>query len=397
MPNLHSIFKRSRTALLLQEPFFGALSLKLTPVIDTSIDTACTNGTHLKYNPNWFHQLPFEEQTGLIAHEVLHCSNGHIWRRDGRDPKRWNQACDYVVNQMLLDAGFKLPKGALLDPAYKGMNAEAVYGSMPQPEPDDSPNGSPGDSSSSGAPEPQPYGEIEDPSTGDSPSNEPGDSPTEDDNSEESWKQATLQAAMQANALGKLPAGTERTIAAIKEPPCRNLTAALKEFVEHAAHNDYSWTRPNRRYLHIPLYLPSLFSENLPPIVCGVDTSGSITPDLLNSYVGALQTILDESRPSSLHVIAADAEVQAQETYEPGDTVTHDPSAYAGGGGTDFRPVFNVIADLEPGPCCCVYLTDLEGTFPESEPDTPTLWVVYDPYTQRKKAPYGQTIYLSCR
>ena len=48
----------------------------------------------------------------------------------GRDAALWNKACDLVVNQLLLDAGFSLPQGATHDPTYTGLSAEALYSEL---------------------------------------------------------------------------------------------------------------------------------------------------------------------------------------------------------------------------------------------------------------------------
>ena len=46
--------------------------------------------------------------------------------------RRWNIACDYAINPLLVEAGFELPEGALLDPAYAGLSAEDIYARLPR-------------------------------------------------------------------------------------------------------------------------------------------------------------------------------------------------------------------------------------------------------------------------
>jgi len=70
----------------------------------------------------------------------------------------------------------------------------------------------------------------------------------------------------------------------------------------------------------------------------------------------------------------------------PGDTISLDAP---GGGGTDFRPVFDHCAELFQQPRCLVYLTDLEGRFPDEAPAYPVLWVVYGGQTE---APFGEVV-----
>ena len=64
----------------------------------------------------------------VIAHELLHAGLRHDVRHEWRDPYFWNVACDYVINQWLIemDVG-EAPAGILLDEQLKGLSAEAVY------------------------------------------------------------------------------------------------------------------------------------------------------------------------------------------------------------------------------------------------------------------------------
>ena len=73
--------------------------------------------------------LTEEECRFVMAHELLHVSLRHHARRQGRDFYLWNVACDFVINQWLVEMGIgTIPQiGLLLDPELKGLNAEAVY------------------------------------------------------------------------------------------------------------------------------------------------------------------------------------------------------------------------------------------------------------------------------
>ncbi|HVY62688.1 MAG TPA: peptidase [Planctomycetota bacterium] len=65
----------------------------------------------------------------VMAHELLHVGLRHETRCQGRDFFLWNVACDYVINGWLVEMGVgELPRcGGLLDPALRGLSAEAVY------------------------------------------------------------------------------------------------------------------------------------------------------------------------------------------------------------------------------------------------------------------------------
>jgi hypothetical protein len=71
---------------------------------------------------------------GTLEHEVMHPALQHHTRRNGRDPSRWNMACDYAINPILVDAGLTLPEGVLLEDRFRGMSAERIYNQLEEEE-----------------------------------------------------------------------------------------------------------------------------------------------------------------------------------------------------------------------------------------------------------------------
>ena len=122
---------RARTALVLDQPFVGVLALRLRLVEDERIPTAAVDGKHIIYNPTFIAKLSPGETRTLLAHEVFHCVYDHIGRRGARNPRKYNQAGDYVINATLKDAGFDEIKGWLFNPAYAGMSSDEVYNLLP--------------------------------------------------------------------------------------------------------------------------------------------------------------------------------------------------------------------------------------------------------------------------
>ena len=123
-------FVKTRSRLILSNPFFGTLCLRLKPV-EWEEQTGATDGVHLFYNPKWFEKLTDMEKVGFLAHEVLHVVFLHITRRNERDATKWNVACDYAINNYLIAEGFILPRGGLVDEQYNDMTAEAIYAQLP--------------------------------------------------------------------------------------------------------------------------------------------------------------------------------------------------------------------------------------------------------------------------
>jgi hypothetical protein len=125
-------FAKARAALLVAAPFWGVLSLRLAPIEDPLIETMRTDGVSIRFNPSFVAALSRGLLRSSIAHETMHCAALHHTRRGNRDSRRWNIACDYAINPLLVDAGFEMPEGILLDPAYAGLSAEDIYARLPQ-------------------------------------------------------------------------------------------------------------------------------------------------------------------------------------------------------------------------------------------------------------------------
>lgn len=349
---------KARANLVMAHPFFGALALRLKMIEDPSIKTAACNGTSIRYNPKFVDKLSLSKVQGLIAHEVMHPAFLHHTRRGSRDKKKWNMACDYAINTILHNAGFDLPNGGYLNPAYDGMTAEHIYTLLP-----DDPDNLDDDNDPGG-----------DGGVDDSPNSQNGGGSKSQQNHEEAeWKVAVAQAAHMAKQIGRLPGGIERMIEELFEPvlPWRNI---LRRFLTEKRNDDFSWKRGNRRFIAQGLYLPSRLSDDaMGEIVIVIDTSGSISQKELTEFGSEIKGIVDEVRPSKVRVIYCDSCIAHIDEFGPDDDLQFEAR---GGGGTDFRPPFEWLEKNQIVPRALVYLTDGYGPFPEQEPDFPTLFVI---------------------
>ena len=121
----------ARTKLILEHGFFGLLALRLQFVERVDIPTLAVDGKHIFYNPDFVLSLSDKITQSAVAHEVMHCVLAHISRRGSRDPKKWNVAGDYALNQILVDSGFTLGDNWLIDNKFKGMSADEIYNLLP--------------------------------------------------------------------------------------------------------------------------------------------------------------------------------------------------------------------------------------------------------------------------
>lgn len=359
---------QAKVNLIMDQPFFGSLVLRLPLVEDPTAKTMWTNSRVIGYNPNAVEKWTVQEIQGVLCHEVLHVTNGHCWRRGRRDPEKWNIAADYAINPIIIESKMRLPESALDDPIFYGKSAEEIYAALPDPPPN---SGGSADNQSGSA---GGCGEVRD---------DPGEDSVQ---AQGDWDLAVRQAATQAKARGKLPESLERAVEEFLRPKI-DWKAILRRFVQQSARNDYSWALPNRRYIAQGLYLPALRSEQMPPIVVVVDTSGSIGEKQLSSFSSEIASIMSEARPEPTHVLYSDAKVHRCDEFGPYDPIELKP---IGGGGTDFRPAFEWVDEHGVEPACMIYLTDLCGSFPEHPAEYPVLWVS----TTKDQAPFGETVFL---
>lgn len=370
---------QARAGLILDHPFFGSLALRLKLVEDESVPTVYTDGNVLGYNPAFVKALSNTELQAVICHEVLHCSNGHPWREGRREHMKWNIAADFAINPIIEEDGMKLPKDCLLDPKLAGMSAEQIYNKLPDPLVIKMSGKGCGVGETRA---PQGSGSADE---GDDPQDGEGEGGSATGNSEGDWKVATVQAAQAAKMRGKLPASIERLIEEIVNPKV-DWKAALQNIVQQIlAKDDYWWRRPNNRYMASGMYLPSLYSEKIPPIIVAVDTSGSIGAKELAEFGAEITAIAAQTKPELIYVIYCDAAINRTEEYAPGEPIEMKP---VGGGGTDHNPVFKHIDKEGWEPAVLICLTDGYTSYPNEAPEYPVVWAM----TTDQVAPFGTTI-----
>ncbi|WP_051672976.1 DUF2201 family putative metallopeptidase [Caballeronia glathei] len=415
---VHPRIARQRTELVLSQPFFGALALRLRVVEDRTAKTFWVDGETLGYNPQYLDTLSDLELRGVIAHEVLHVANGHCWRQGPRDPDRWNDGCDYAINPIVLSSGMILPKGTLVDARYTGKSAEEIYGLLTQeakkkqpaaqqPQPQSQPRPQPGQpgqqSGSQGQPQSSSSGQR-----GQSPGQQPGDQPAPKSGSfgevrpykgpdqpvkEAEWKVAVTQAAKAAAMRGKLP-GDLQAMAGEAVRPVVDWRAVLYRFAQQSSPSDYSFAAPNRRYLHLGFYLPSLHTPAIGDAVFVRDSSGSVLDETQAQFDAEILSVFHSLKPARLIVMDCDTRVTQVQIFERGDSPEIQP--VRGGGGTAFVDPFNRVVADGLNPAFLVYLTDMDGRFPSVAPSFPVLWASTTPLTRARKAPFGETVEVIC-
>lgn len=128
--------KQARAWFISEFPLLASLAASFTLIEDGALCDAmkvevaaiCDETQEIYFNP----RVSFTEQEArfVMAHELLHTGLRHTARRQGRGAWFWNVACDYVINDWLIEMQVGHPPdrvGYLYDPELRGLSAEEVY------------------------------------------------------------------------------------------------------------------------------------------------------------------------------------------------------------------------------------------------------------------------------
>lgn len=159
-----------------------------------------------------------------------------------------------------------------------------------------------------------------------------------------------------------------------------------------------SWSRPARSYLarqgrsgpgrRLPFEPGVLPATKVPRLALVVDVSGSIDDALLQRFSREIESITRRLE-AGLTLVIGDDRVQRVERCEPGrcDLST---LVFQGGGGTDFTPLLEEAGRHDPD--ITVVLTDLEGPA-RHRPRAPVLWAVPEAHAAAVP-PFGRLLVL---
>lgn len=335
--------------------FYSTILFNLKTIWTDDIPTAATDGIKLLINPDWFCALTQPKQIGLLIHEVSHVALDTNGRSIGYDPKIFNIAADYVINLQITDEGYEIPDGGLLDVRFRGMSTEEVYHLICEEVFID-----------------YDYDVIE-------------------GNAEETQQQIQeiLIKAITASKLAKETVGTisgeaERLLEELLNPklPWETL---LQNYVDTFINEDYSWRKPNRRYLDI--LLPSLYSEGIDSIVFCNDASGSVSDEDFNKGLAEFRSVREKLNPRETTIIAFDTKIKNVCVLQRDEEIPN--ISYTGYGGTDPTVCFEYLKDKQPS--IVIIFSDGEFEPIEEIPDYPVLWILSSDYSD--SITFGDIIY----
>ena len=405
----------SRNTLLVNLRFLDAAlsQFELVPVEESSL---LTDGQDLYYNPR--HVLrTFKLQKETVVrdylHVVLHCVFRHMFMDPTLDRPLWDLACDVAVEATIADLGLRAAdcsrgqkQSADLDKlrdACPMLTAEKVYnylkaGGIDPLTATDIRSRFYADNHEiwymTDEEKYAAYG-IGQPSAGSGEGEGGGDRIA----LAATWEQIAQRMQVDMETFGRqrgdVPGGMLQNLREVNREKY-DYTAFLKKFAvmgEAMKINDDEfdyvfYTYGLQLYEKMPLIEPLEYKEvkRIKEFVIAIDTSGSVAGEQVQAFLTKTYNILKSTESFfskiNLHIIQCDATIQEHVKITNQEEFDHylNNMQFKGFGGTDFRPVFQMVNQLVADKEFThlkglIYFTDGYGTFPERKPDYETAFV----------------------
>ena len=418
----------ARSTLLVHLRFLDLALSRFTPV--SYPGTLATDGQKLFYDVYYLLNAYRQEQNRPVRdylHMVLHCVFHHLFTGPGIDRRCWDLACDIAVEAAIRD--LDLPCAACrrdrtqeetlaaLAEQVHPLTAEKLYrhlldqnlrpdqiAQLRQPFLADDHRAwylpvKGGSSAGGEGQEPPPEGGIparDKQGRGGSSARRKQDPPSgteERKELEKAWKEISRRIQVDLETASRRHGLDAGSLVQSLRPVTREhydyadflrRYMSLGEVVQ--VNNDefdyIFYTYGLSLYGNMPLVEPLEYKEvrRIREFVVAIDTSGSVSGDLVQRFVTKTYNILRQQEnfftKINLHIIQCDAQIQedahitCQRDFE--DYLAH--MELHGFGGTDFRPVFQYMDQLIRDGAFTnlrgmIYFTDGAGIFPERKPD----------------------------
>jgi predicted metal-dependent peptidase len=360
------LLSRVSKKLLFSEPFYGLFLVGLNKTFSKDIPTAGVSkqglNAQLTVNPEFFNNLPDKHRIGLLKHELLHISFGHLLSRDRyQDKELFNIAADLEINQYINIE--YLPEGGITMDSFPELTLKSragtnyyyeelgkVKGTGKCPSLDsllDNMSGSPYEHTT--------WDDFED---------------LPDAEKKLIQKQIEHQVRETADAVekksGNVPGELSDLIRRLRhvEPAKFDWRGYLRRF---AGNSSVVYTKKLRRkYNKRYAANPGLKIKFKNHICVGIDTSGSVNNEELKEFVNELHHM--HKTGHKITVVQCDTRINSIEDFSPSKDFE-----VKGRGGTSFQPVvdhYNKYGRYT----ALIYLTDGEACSPDDCPKN-TLWV----------------------
>lgn len=399
---------RARYTACKSAPWFRGTLLSLIPIPMTEEEVivfesiggatlAVNANCVMLYNEQWVKAQTIDVLAGTLVHEALHIIFNSSERRGSRDKILWNCATDFAINQVVKEMGLNLPQGALFPQEHNlkpNLSSEDYYDILYKKIKKDQQGPGQGSDDKKGPCK----GQCGTCATGDSDGQKDahkadGRTPAGVNRVREAQAEAIQQAKQERNQ-GNIPAQLDRWAGEILTPPKipwqqKLARWARQQITAKRGLRDFTYTKISRRQWGLPKDFPRLPSmvDHEVKVAIAVDTSGSMGDAELSAGLSEAKAILEQAG-LKCRVVVCDAEVHVDCEVK---SVIELRKKLKGGGGTDFRPVFDALSKGKK-PDVLVFFTDGYGPAPEKTPPFGVIWLIIG--GGKAPASWGETVHI---
>lgn len=364
---LEKKISQAKAKLLVDYPLFGTIASRLELIKNDDIEAFKSDGTTLEYSSDFFQNLTTCEMQFVFANGAMHASLAHENRKNGRSGWLWQLSTDYAINDMLVQNGMSRPYQTHYSKRFEGLYAEEIYAELKDDILRD---------------------ELEyegDDSSDTQPENKNQKNDKKIDLNEQLFQEFAKATIDSKTATDEMPLGMQRFFT-IKDDAKIDWRKELRVAIDKFHKDDYTLMPPNKKFLHLGIYLPSSSSQKV-KFAVAIDSSGSVDESLLSDFLSELNFLMNTISSYEITLFVCDDRIRSKQIFYSGDILE---VKILGGGGTDFRPVFESIDKEIQDINLLLYFSDLEGTFPKESPSYDVKWIT----PKERDIPFGEMIVL---
>ncbi|WP_198650190.1 vWA domain-containing protein [Oceanimonas marisflavi] len=398
------IVQKAIIQLVLRQPTYAAILMDMDIVYDPTTlppglpRTVLTDSKTLYIYRGFVATLSLPDMMRVLKHEALHIMLLHC-ATSRFPPTQYRRevlmlAVDHVVNNIILaEDGAIEGIDWVCDSQYRNWSVEQVYKDLllQQQQHEQGRAGADNDDGGGCCDTNTGSGGNSDSLTRDNPSLQSNDVIANDDPGAEVETRVRVSKAIAVGkAMGKGVSPAVRELVSQLITPKANWKEELADWCKQTSRDDYSFTRPNRRFLWCGIKLPGMYSPtgSMAALAVVLDSSGSVSCDEVLRYLSEIACAANDCNPTELYVAIVTTEVEAEFHLTPPFDFAPVAKAVTSGG-SDMTAGLRWAESLPVDVNGVVVFTD--GYTPYGHPpELPVLWAM----TTKQRAPYGRTLYV---
>jgi len=158
---------------------------------------------------------------------------------------------------------------------------------------------------------------------------------------------------------------------------------------------DFTWQRCSRKSQSSGIYLPSMKEEGRVSVAIGIDSSGSISDEMIRDFLGEVKGIMEEFTDFEVRLWCSDTKVYNEQIYTPDNLSDIDEYEVKGRGGNDFNCNWDYMKENNIVPEKFIHFTDgYDCGLGFGDPIyCDTVYVIHSNPQRNIVSPFGMTCY----